>query len=177
MRWLLSDFVQSRRSRAGGIRRIYLDMDGVVADFYGYARTILGADYRKVPPEVAWDMLGQVPHLYRRIPPLDGAREFYARLCEVAPVALLSGVPLPTRFLIQAPDDKRAWVYEHLSAKAQVITVCGWEEKCLFVASDVVLIDDSARNIKEWRHAGGVGIEHRSINDSLWRLRNGRLTY
>lgn len=168
--WLPSDFVQSRRSRAGGIGRIYLDMDGVVADFYSYARVILGADYRTIHPEVAWDVLGQVPNLYRRIPPLAGAREFYARLCEIAPVALLSSVPLPTHFLIQAPVDKRAWVWEHLSAEAQVITVCGWEQKNLFVAPDIVLIDDSARNINRWRQSGGIGIEHRSIADSTREL-------
>lgn len=167
---MLSEACEPRRRVAGGVRHIYLDLDGVVADFFGFARFLLGADYHSLPPELAWQQLGTVPNLYRNLPTLDGARDLFEMLSRLAPVSILSAMPLPTGYLRSAAADKRAWVAHHLSGAVQVITVCGWEQKALFAAPEDLLIDDSARNVAAWCDAGGPAIEHVSMAQTMRRL-------
>lgn len=149
------------------MRRIYLDLDGVLADFYGHARAILGAEYPTDDTAAAWRRLSAVPHLYRSLPPLQGAVALYRALAASGRrLAVLTALPHPTGHLMTAPRDKRAWVARHLSATLQVITVSHGEEKAVFAAPEALLIDDSARNLSAWEAAGGMGFLHRSCSET-----------
>ena len=154
------------------LRPIYLDLDGVVADFYAYAEHVLGQPYSETPPACAWATLDQVPNLFRRLGFLEEGRKLWEGLQPYLhhPLEVLSALPMPTGLLHTADADKRAWVAQYLSPALTVNTVSGGPQKIVFATPGAVLIDDLARNIRLWEEAGGVGILHRTAEETLLQL-------
>lgn len=131
--------------------RVFLDLDGVLADFFLRARELLGCDYHALPPGIAWKALSEIPHLYATLAVLPDAHRLYGTLAHLgSQLSILTATPLPTGRLVTAAADKRLWVAKNISASLQVHTVSGGENKHLFAAPGDILIDDSERNIRAW---------------------------
>lgn len=153
-------------------RTIYLDLDGVFADFYGTAQRVLGRPFESLPPEQAWGQLDQVPQLFRDLPVLPGSLELLSALQHhSARLEVLSGLPRPTKELASAAQDKREWVARHLSAELKVNLIEGGVNKWTFARPGDVLIDDLLRNLGPWELAGGIGVHHTSVANTLEKLR------
>ena len=154
------------------ITEIFVDLDGVLVDFYAEAAAQIGQPYRAVSGARAWGILDQVPRLFRDLAPTPDAMDLWSGVnaCadgEGARVAVLSALPMLTNELMTAPDDKRAWVEQHLGPAVSVNLVPGGVLKARFAHPSAVLIDDLDRNIIAWRAAGGIGILHRSAEETL----------
>lgn len=154
------------------LRPIYLDLDGVFADFYGYARHLLGRPYRETPPAEAWAALDQVPNFFRLLGLLEEGRKLWEGLQAYRhyPMEVLTALPILTGELHSAAADKAAWVAENLSPELTVNTVSGGPQKVVFATPGAVLIDDLERNIRLWEQAGGIGILHRTAEETLLQL-------
>lgn len=140
---------------------IFLDLDGVFADFFGVAARLLGRPYKEMPAAEAWAVLEKAPGLYRDLPMLAEGRKLWDALQPYLPrLQVLSALPLPTGELETADVDKRFWVRHNMSATIPVHLVVGGVNKVKFVTPGAVLIDDLPRNIDLWRQAGGIGILH-----------------
>lgn len=152
--------------------RIWLDLDGVFADFFPVAKRILGCEYREMPAAEAWAKLEQIPRLYRDLPMIPGSRALYEALAPLGDrVAILGALPKPTGFLAAAEFDKRQWVACHLSATLRAKFIEGGANKASLAGPGDILIDDTERNIRLWEAAGGIGILHTSAEASIARLR------
>lgn len=152
--------------------RIFLDLDGVLADFFLRARDLLGCDYHSLPPAEAWRALSEIPHLYLTLAVLPDAHRLYAVLSPLGDrLSILTAIPLPTGYLVTAAADKRQWVAENISPSLPVHTVAGGENKRLFASPGDILIDDSERNIRAWESVGGIGVLHTELATTLVRLR------
>ena len=143
------------------MRFINLDLDGVFADFDKRFSEIVGFAYHE-NPKAAWAKLEKIENLFLSLKPLPGALEFFEEINERAtrPIRILTALPLLTDKLITAPRDKRAWVAKHLCPSIQVICTDGWGDKKSYCMPGDILVDDSARNIKDWQSVGGIGIHH-----------------
>lgn len=151
---------------------IYLDLDGVVADFFSVARKLLGREYHETPSAIAWAKLSLVPRLFANLPVLPGASELVAALSHHGPrFQVLTARPLPTGFLVTAEGDKRYWVRNNLSPTLKTNVVLHGVNKYKYVTPGAVLIDDLERNLIPWREAGGVGILHTSMETTFKALR------
>ena len=84
-------------------------------------------------------------------------------------VKVLTGIPKPSRQLLNVAEQKRQWVREHFGAHVQVIA-CLSEEKRKFAKHGDVLIDDLSRHRHLWEEIGGVFILHESADQSLKEL-------
>ena len=151
-------------------RNIYVDLDGVLVDFYTATSKILGANYKAMPPAVAWGTLEKVDNLFRHLPMLPDALALWEGIQGRGRVHILTASPKPTGKLHTAPGDKRAWVRQHICSQVPVIVVGHGPSKARWAAPGDILIDDLERNIEAWVAAGGVGILHRSAAESLARL-------
>lgn len=153
---------------------IYLDLDGVFADYRGSFAKILGRDYHE-DPEWAWSFLEQEQELYRKLSLLPGALDLLQSIGRAAAAAgermtFLTALPLRTGYLATAAEDKVWWVRHVLLSDLPVICVAHWKEKKTYAGPSNVLIDDSARNIVEWQESGGVGILHTTPSLTMQRL-------
>ena len=157
---------------------LYLDMDGVVADWETAIADILG--YRLIEgdrwPDQDWRKIIQFQRVYRDIPLLPWALEFVDEACEIARAAnyavkFLTAVPRRNDFPY-AFEDKVHWANKHFP------TIPVWfgpysQDKQKRAAPGQVLVDDRMTNINEWIAQNGIGIYfHRNPDAVLAILRN-----
>lgn len=150
-------------------RRLYVDMDGVMADFDGAFPAVFGLDHRTLADDEMWAKINSHPSFFRDLPLMPGALEFFHQVRLLDPIILTA---CPKTNYAHVAGQKRAHVREHLGAHVTVLPVLGGYNKPLFMHSPGdVLIDDWGKNCKAWEAAGGVAIKHEGdFNDTINRL-------
>jgi hypothetical protein len=141
--------------------KLYLDLDGVMADFDAHFPATFGLDHRSLADDAMWATINAHPSYFRDMPPCDGAKAFFDNISWMDPIILTA---CPRTNYANAARQKRAWVREHLSTSCMVLPVMGGRNKPLFMhAPGDILIDDFERNILVWQEDGGRGILHRDF--------------
>lgn len=161
------------------INKIYFDLDGVLADF---DRAVL--EICKIQPmnqakstagyhDILFTAMSKIPHFYGSLELMPGARELfhavyekYGDKCEI-----LSGIPKPKRNIQNAGEDKKSWVHRLLDTNVVVNVVYRADKVNFCKGPEYVLIDDFAKNIKEWEAMGGTGIHHTNPKSTMEELR------
>jgi 5'(3')-deoxyribonucleotidase len=150
-------------------RKIYLDLDGVMADFDAHFPATFGLDHRGMADNAMWATINTHPSYFRDMPVCPGAIEFFRLIEHLRPIVLTA---CPKTNYVNAATQKREWVREHLGRHVTVLPVMGGRHKPLFMheAGDI-LIDDWKKNTEAWESAGGVAILHRSFAETTATLR------
>lgn len=155
------------------ISKIYLDMDGVLADFDRGVKELCGlAPHGQVgntdkDDEMMWEAIKNVGHFYDKLELLPGALEMYKELSSRYDVEILSAIPKPSRGIESAGDDKISWAHRLLSPELKVNIVYRRDKKDYVTGPDCILIDDLEKNINEWNECGGTGIRFVSAENTL----------
>ena len=148
--------------------RLYLDLDGVMADFDAHFPAVFGLDHRSMADDAMWATINAHPSYFRDMPPCPGAVEFYREIAHLDPIVLTA---CPRTNYANAATQKRAWVYEHLGPHVTVLPVMGGHNKPLFMhAPGDILIDDFEKNTRAWDAAGGMSILHRDFDGTRLQL-------
>ena len=163
------------------VKKIYFDMDGVLADFERGVKEICGLEpisqnaknNDSQAENEMWETIRKTGHFYDYLELMPGAKEMfdavynkYGDKCEI-----LTGIPKPKRGIVTAGDDKKAWVKRLLSKDVKVNIVYREEKPQYCTGRDCVLIDDFKKNIKEWEAIGGTGILNKSAAETMAKLR------
>lgn len=147
--------------------RVFLDCDGVLADFDRAGELCFG-----MPPRAAEDMLGtkefwrqleEADVFYRRLPLMADARALYEGVAHLNPT-ILTGCPRGD----WAQAQKVAWAAEHFPG-VPIIT-CRSADKRDHAKPGDVLIDDWPQHRHRWIEMGGVFISHFCAETSLAAL-------
>ena len=148
--------------------RLFLDCDGVLADFDGGVRTLFGMDPAAAQARFGrggfWKRLAGHGDFYNSLDLLPGARDLVEAVRPLAPT-ILTGLPLGN----WAAPQKRAWVERHFPG-IEVIT-CMARDKANHGVPGDVLVDDTLRNGEAWEAMGGVFVRHETAEGSLAALR------
>ena len=148
-------------------RQLYLDCDGVLADFEHGAAAILGmaskAYQARQGPGRFWQQLARAPDFYGELPMLPDAQELFDAVRHLDPI-ILTGLPRGN----WAADQKRRWAARHFPG-TRIIT-CMAVDKRNHCQSGDVLVDDTLKHRHLWEEAGGIFIHHRSARESIEQL-------
>lgn len=148
--------------------RLYLDLDGVMADFDGSFPRVFGLDHRDMADDAMWAKINSHPTFFRDLPPMAGAIDFFRSIEHLAPIILTA---CPKSSYAHVAGQKREWVRSHLGTGVTVLPVFGGASKPLFMHQPGdILIDDYRRNTEAWEGAGGVAILHRDWETTRERL-------
>lgn len=144
---------------------LFLDLDGVLADFDGEVKRRWGARADDFDDDDLWARIAAAPGFFAELPPMPDALEIWAAVRELRPT-ILTGAPwsVPT-----AEADKVAWCARVLGADVPVI-VCKAREKAKHCTPGAVIVDDRPRYRALWEGAGGVWIHHVSAKRSIAEL-------
>lgn len=147
--------------------RLFLDCDGVLADFDRGAEAVLGmppGQFQRTRGNGAfWSRLARAPDFYARLPLLSDARELFDAVRHLKPT-VLTGLPLGK----WAAPQKVAWVEEHFPG-TPVIT-CMARDKARFLDPGDVLVDDRETHRERYESEGVRFILHKSAAESIGKL-------
>jgi hypothetical protein len=148
-------------------RQLYLDCDGVLADFDKGAESVLG-----VPPRVYearhgrgafWARLAKTPDFFYQLPLMPGATELFTAVRHLHPV-ILTGLPRGD----WAAAQKVRWAAHHFPG-TKIITCLAADKRDHCAAGDV-LVDDTLKYRHLWEDAGGVFVHHTGVQQTLHEL-------
>lgn len=142
-------------------RRLYVDMDGVLADFdrghreaYGYSRT----------RHTGWSHIK--PGFFRGLQPMPDMEHLWRAISHLGPI-VLTGVPTSVN---AASNDKIDWIRQHVGPDVGVIC-CQARRKWVYCRPGDILIDDSEEYRPLWEEAGGIWVQHECAAQTIKRLR------
>lgn len=144
--------------------RLYIDLDGVMADFDKYFLQEFGVESQKLDDPTLWKWINGHGNFFRNLPLCEGALEFFRSVEHLNPTILTA---CPKSNYAVAAVQKRQWVYEHLSKDVTVIPMMGGKNKRLFMhAPGDILIDDFEKNCIPWAEHGGIAILHKDFEST-----------
>ena len=166
---------------------LYLDMDGVQADFFhAWAKDNGVKDYKQIPnaeesiKAIVMKGYDHVYEFFRNLPPLPGGTRIVNWLHEnKIPFTVLSA-PLALRDIGSQKDAEKKKLSD-LSIKASVAAKKDWLDqynkgtsssaiftgnKAKYAPGGAILVDDFGKYLDAWRAAGGIGVKHDPIADS-----------
>lgn len=147
---------------------IFLDCDGVLADFDSYAEAYFGMPPRAYEAKVGsaqfWKELEAKGDFYLNLPLMPDAYKLFEGVKHLHPT-ILTGCPRGD----WAQGQKVAWAAKHFPG-VPIIT-CRSADKRDYAKPGDVLIDDWAQHRHRWIEMGGVFITHHDAQTSLAALR------
>ena len=164
----MTQFTDDQVGAAARAPHVFLDCDGVLADFDAH-----GLAYFGMPPREAEKRLGQKEFwrqleargdFYRSMPLMSDARELYEGVRHLNPT-ILTGCPRGN----WAEAQKVAWAAEHFPG-VPIIT-CRSADKRAHAKPGDILIDDWPEHRHRWIEMGGHFIMHADAATSLAALR------
>jgi len=143
---------------------IYIDMDGVLVDFFG--------EWTKMQGVKDWK---QIKNVGKALQDIRDTEDFWLNLKPTPNADKLLGLVKEIRGeynILSAPlaDDpraephKREWIEKNLSAfppKKVIITVDKAKYATSTGGTPNILIDDFGQNVAKWEAAGGIGFKHK----------------
>ena len=163
--------------------QIYIDLDGVLADFFGELWNMYQENNTK---EDAWEDLkrelspSEQDKLVRSI---NNPIDFFANL-DMLPggkilITWLQKNNIPFRIL-SAPlsgdkksdsiEGKREWLNQHGLESVPAIFTSNKQDYAMSNGVSNILIDDFGKNITAWKKQGGIGIKYDDANDVIGQL-------
>ena len=147
--------------------QLFLDCDGVLADFDRAAHKLFGMPSRKAEEKIGssafWTRIHRQKTFYRDLPLMPDARALFDAVAHLHPI-ILTGCPIGG----WAEPQKVEWAAEHFPG-TEIIT-CMSREKYLHMHPGDVLVDDYLKYRRHWEEAGGIFIHHTSARSTIAAL-------
>ncbi len=135
---------------------IFLDLDGVIADFDTHLHAQGKVDGSG---KTKWNELDH--EWFSTIPVYEGARDFYFKLKDMAAVKFLTAPTMSTGSI----SGKADWIQNSFLPKRgkwalMDFIIAPSKDKQFLAGPTRILVDDRIKNIQEWEEAGGIGVHH-----------------
>jgi len=147
---------------------LYVDMDGVLADFDAHITKLAGGVHPNETGDDVWHYV--TPGFFAALPKMPDADELWAFVSEFSPTIMTA-----TGYSVKrAGAEKRGWAKEHLNHADVKLVMSGADKIKRIESSRIpwsILIDDRMQAISPWVDRGGVGILHTSASNTIAQLK------
>lgn len=145
-------------------QQLFLDCDGVLADFDTHALEVFGIpsrEYERIYGAKAfWKRLRETPNYFRDMPLMSDARLLMDEVQHLNPI-ILTGCPRGD----WAQPQKTAWVEQHFPG-IKMIT-CSSRDKRNHAKAGDVIVDDWHQYRHLWLEMGGIWVSHTCAQTSI----------
>lgn len=144
--------------------KLFVDLDGVLADFDRGVKEITG----KMPNELnlgkMWGAVARADEFFYNLNWMGDGQQLWDAVAPLQPT-ILTGIPHGG----WASGQKKKWCGTNLGWHVPVIT-CWSKEKSLYGTPEDVLIDDRINAKERWEDMGGVFVHHKTTAQTLLDL-------
>jgi len=151
------------------MKQLFLDCDGVLADFdtgFQNLTGMQGQEYEDTHGSKAfWKLIQDSPHYFENLPLMEGAVELYQAVKHLRPI-ILTGCPRGD----WAAHQKMRWRDKHFPGVPMV--TCLSRNKVDYCQPGDVLVDDFLKHSQKWIDGGGIFVHHTSAQESIYVLKN-----
>jgi len=170
-------WTESLTEDVSSIPTVYLDMDGVIADFdtqfKKYSNGIEANEFEAADKRGFWKLIHFAGLRYwMEMPWMPDGKVLYDYLTKLkndGPIHL-EILSATSRSNKNAYSGKHIWAKRELGDDIKINLVEKGAEKAQFARPNAILIDDKEKCINPFRQAGGMGILHKSATDSIHQL-------
>ncbi len=136
--------------------KVYLDMDGLLADTYGYIKKIFKlSDYK----DCNWDNVHKLVEerkFFEILPKTDICDQLINKVVDIFGEYSILSTPC-AGIEIESAIAKTQWIRDNLLIKPH--SVFFTDKKESYATHGSILIDDYRPNITKWIEAGGIGLK------------------
>lgn len=153
--------------------KIYLDADGVLCNFEKKVEEITGKRITEIPKNLVWQKISwynnNVEPFFESLEKMDGADKLF-NFCNdnFENVSILTATGNTPK---NAAAQKRNWFQKNYG-NVNVITVNKSGDKAQYANDSAILVDDRTKSIDPWVAAGGIGILHFSVENTIRHLQS-----
>jgi 5'(3')-deoxyribonucleotidase len=158
--------MQEQLGEIASASEIYVDMDGVLADFFGEWTRLMNVDHwSKIDNDglpQALQKIRDTDEFWLRLPILPQAKELLTLIKNIKGEYNICSSPLQDD--PNSEPHKREWIKKNLSffpPKNVYITHNKPQYAKNKDGTPNILIDDFGRNVKQWEDAGGIGFKYK----------------
>lgn len=161
------------------MRTVYLDMDGVLADFDSYCVKLIGKLPKEFPTSSeGWRALGEHKYtMYKNLDPMPGAAELVRYVTSLSreynfTIGILTAVPKIGTVPL-AKQHKVEWLIKYFPQLLYDFNIGPWaQDKYKHCIGNDILIDDSKMNIDQWNKVNGCGVLYQNNEQTFLDLKN-----
>ncbi len=160
--------------------KLFLDLDGVLADFEKGVLKFTGKRPREYnPPKTMWKPVSEIDDFYNKLDWMPDGKFLWKSLKPFDPV-ILTGIPMGD---IPWAEQKRKWVNSHLGKDTPLLikrpretkleaSIKAFSTEYSFEGkeSEWILIDDDLKHMPPWETGGGIFIHHTDSKKTLETL-------
>lgn len=150
--------------------KLFVDLDGVLADFDRGVQDLTGQSPEQLHPKRMWPKIARADGFYEHLHWMEDGKVLWDAVRSKDPT-ILTGLPMGS----WAEPQKRAWCARELGPDVPVIT-CMSRHKAARAAeqtpeqSTMVLVDDREKLRESWEAAGGLFVLHTDAASSIAAL-------
>lgn len=149
--------------------RPFIDLDGVLADFYGYYKQVFGIEVTHETMDK--NLIRNHPGgFFAQLPMMPDARELWDGVLKLHPNPIVLTAAGPDSFTDGTAQQKIDWVHRHMGKGFEVIVTRAARKWEWMTRKGDILVDDWPKYRTKWENAGGVFILHTSAKSSLEQL-------
>jgi hypothetical protein len=175
---------QAMPEQANGKPTVYLDMDGVIADFFGGVEKLYGVSHWKQlasdkTKDLRQDVIDRITgtNFFETLPKFPTADTLISMIKKYTG----GKFTILTSPLRGDHDNsarwKRAWINQNIETPNETIVTGRKEKYATTNGTANILIDDRPINIQKWQDKGGYGILYQANKDSLNKIEQSLKNY
>ena len=157
-------------------RSVFVDMDGVLADFNGGFQELTGMTNNQVTDEELWNRI--IAHgkakFFAELNWMSGGKDLWKYVTEnFLQTKILSALGKSDITDKQTTQGKMMWLRKNIPSlpSNDIIFVSNKHQKKKYCKPGDIIIDDTPSTIEEWMKKGGVGILHKTASDTITKLK------
>lgn len=153
-------------------RIVYVDMDGVIADFDSGFESITQLNPDQIQQDEMWAKIeahGKAK-FFSELPWMPGGKELWVFVSQnFLQVKILTALGKSDAVDKQTTTGKRDWLRKNIPnlKDSDIIMVANKHRKKQYATPTDIMIDDTEVVIQEWTRKGGIGILHKTTFETI----------